>query len=232
MSLASSPTRRPPSAFASVILDVDSTLCGIEGVDVLAARRGTEMGARVAAVTERAMRGELPLESVYAERLRLIQPTRADIVALADAYAAALAPGAAAAIAALRGAGVRVALVSGGILQAILPIARTLGFAEADCCAVALFFEDDCRYAGFDARSPMTTQEGKPAIVLALLAEQRVVRPLLAVGDGATDLRMREVADAFAAFTGFARREPIVAKADVEIASFEELTSFVLKGSH
>ena len=55
--------------FSSVVLDVDSTLCGIEGIDFLAARRSAEVGAQIARVTERAMQGELPLEEVYGAEL-------------------------------------------------------------------------------------------------------------------------------------------------------------------
>jgi phosphoserine phosphatase len=43
--------------FASVFLDVDSTLCGVEGIDFLAQRRGPDVAARVTEATERAMRG-------------------------------------------------------------------------------------------------------------------------------------------------------------------------------
>ena len=61
-----------------------------------------------------------------------------------------------------------------------------------------------------------------------LLAEGRLPRPLLAVGDGSTDVAMRDVADAFAAFTYFARRDAVVARADLEIASFAQLARVVL----
>jgi hypothetical protein len=48
------------------------------------------------------------------------------------------------------------------------------------------------------------------------------------VGDGITDLAAKSVVDRFAAFTGFVRRESVVREADLEIASFAELTAFVL----
>jgi phosphoserine phosphatase len=48
-------------------------------------------------------------------------------------------------------------------------------------------------------------------------------RPVLAVGDGITDVEMKSVAEAFVAFTGFVRREAVVRAAEREIASFEEL---------
>ena len=53
-------------------------------------------------------------------------------------------------------------------------------------------------------------------------------RRILAVGDGATDLAIRPAVDAFAAFTGFVRRAPVVASADVVIDSFAQLVELVL----
>ena len=117
----------PRPRFASVVLDVDSTVAGIEGIDWLAERRGPEIAAQVVAMTDRAMRGEIPLDAVYGERLALIRPTHDEIDALAAAYRATMAPGVGDAIARLRAAGVRVVLVGGGLREAILPMARELG---------------------------------------------------------------------------------------------------------
>jgi phosphoserine phosphatase len=84
--------------YRALLVDVDSTLCGVEGIDWLAERRGPDVAARVAEMTDRAMRGELALDAVYAERLALVRPGRDDLAALAEAYRAALAPGAAEAL--------------------------------------------------------------------------------------------------------------------------------------
>jgi phosphoserine phosphatase len=213
-------------AFNSVVLDVDSTLCGIEGIDALAKRRGPEVGSAIAALTERAMNGELTLDAVYGERLKLIRPTESDIRELADAYAAALAPDAADVVRQLRERGVRIVLVSGGIRQAILPVARALGFAEADLNAVSLEFDAAGDYADYDTHSPLTTQHGKRTVV----AHLALPRPILAVGDGSTDIAMRHDADAFAAYVGFVRRENVVAVADHVVASFQELAKLTLAG--
>jgi len=216
-------TQRP--AFLSVVLDVDSTLCGIEGIDALAKRRGPEVGREIAALTERAMNGELSLDSVYGERLQLIQPTADDIRALATAYAAALAPDAADVVRQLRARGVHLVLVSGGIRQAIAPVAHALGFDSADLNAVSLVFDPSGRYVDYDAQSPLTTQHGKRTVIEHLT----LPRPILAVGDGSTDIAMRRAADAFAAYVGFARRENVVAAADLVIGSFTELAQVVLR---
>ena len=71
--------------FASVILDVDSTLAGIEGIDVLACAAGPAAAESIARLTERARSGAIPLERVYGERLATIRPSRGAVAALAEA---------------------------------------------------------------------------------------------------------------------------------------------------
>lgn len=208
--------------FASVVLDVDSTVAGIEGIDWLAARRGTEVATRVAGLTDRAMRGEIPLERVYAERLALIRPTRGEVDALAQEYVRAVAPGACELLARCRAAGVRTALVSGGLREAILPLARVLGVPADDLHAVPMRFDGEGGYAGV-GDSPLTTQQGKEAVVRSLALPS----PALAVGDGATDVAMRAVTGALVAYTGFARRDAVVRAADYEIDSFPRLEALI-----
>ena len=210
--------------FASIVLDVDSTVAGIEGIDWLAQLRGADVAAQVAAMTDRAMRGEIALDAVYGERLALIRPTRAEIDALGQAYRSAVAPGAGATVARLQAAGVRVVLVSGGLREAILPLARELAVAEADLRAVGIRFDDHGEYAGFEQASPLATQAGKPVVVAGLA----LAAPVLAVGDGATDLAMRPAVDAFAAYTGFVTRDAVVRGADHVIDSFARLEALVL----
>jgi phosphoserine phosphatase len=214
-------------AYPSVVIDVDSTLCGVEGIDFLAERRGARVSREIVALTDRAMAGEIPLESIYGRRLTMIRPTRDDLAALSMAYEAALAPGADAAITMMRAAGARLVLVSGGIREAILPLATRLGFAAAELHAVSLCFDEAGAYAGYDDTSPLTNQRGKPELVAALIANGRLVRPVLAVGDGMTDAKMKGTVDAFAVYTGFARRAQVAALADMEIASFADLARIV-----
>lgn len=214
--------------YASVVLDADSTVSGIEGIDWLAARRGQQIAERVALLTKRAMNGEVPLEQVYGERLKIIKPTRTDIEALAEAYIEAVAPHAGDALRQIRDARVRIILISGGIRQALLPMARELGFDGGDLHAVTLHFTSAGEYAGFESRSPLVQQNGKAEVVAKLLADKRLLPPVLAVGDGSTDVAMRPMVDAFAAFTGFVRRDAVTRVADAELTTFDDLTRLVL----
>lgn len=210
--------------YQSVVLDVDSTLCNVEGVDWLAQLRGADVARQSANLTDRAMKGEIPLEAVYAERLDLIRPTRDEIDQLARVYVEKVAMGAAKTIRALKDAGVRVVLVSGGLRRAIWPVARSVGIGHADLNAVDVQWDHSGTYQGFDRASPLTTQTGKVDVVRSL----NLPRPILAVGDGATDAAMRPAVDCFGAFTAFQRREAVVVAADREILDFSELRDLVL----
>jgi phosphoserine phosphatase len=201
---------------ASIVLDVDSTLCGVEGIDWLAQRRGADVAQRTRGLTDRAMNGEIALDSVYGERLALIRPTRSDVDELGHVYRRTIAEGAADSIRAWTKRGLRVALVSGGIREAIAPLARELG---VPVYAVSLRFDDKGDYVDFDRASPLATQQGK----LEVLRSLALPRPILAVGDGATDIAMKQAADRFVAYTGFARREQVVGAADGEVSSFDQL---------
>src|SRR5688500_2880983 len=97
-------------AFASVVLDVDSTVTGVEGYDWLAGRRGPDVANAVARLTQRANDGEIPFESVYAERLSTIRPVEAEIAELAHFYERRLAPRAPEVITELRDQGIRLVL--------------------------------------------------------------------------------------------------------------------------
>jgi phosphoserine phosphatase len=200
-----------PPRFASIVFDCDSTLSAIEGIDELAAGRAAE----VAALTDAAMRGEMPLEAVYARRLALIRPTRAQVQMLAQRYVDAMVPDARGVVTALREAGVAVRIMSGGLLPALLPLASALGLTAADVAAVAVRFDAVGAYAGFDESSPLARSGGKLEMLVRWRGE--LPHPIMLVGDGVTDLEAAPAADLFVAFAGVAMRPLVIASAAVVI---------------
>jgi phosphoserine phosphatase len=211
--------------YKSVIFDVDSTLSGIEGIDWLAALRGPEMQAWSSSLTERAMKGELPIEAVYEERMNKVRPSAREIEALGQEYVARIATGAKKALAELRGSGVALVMVSGGLREAIIPLAREVGVPDEAVHAVSVYFDEKGDYAGFESTSLMTRQEGKRITV----GKMSLSTPTLAVGDGMTDSEMKSVVTNFAAFTGFTRRQPVIERADFVVETFEQLTDLILR---
>lgn len=212
-------------SFRSVVLDVDSTLCGIEGFDWLAGRRSGDVARKVAELTRQAMAGEIDLDTIYGMRLALIAPGRSDLVALGKEYIRTIAPGAHDAIEQMMRSGVDVLLVSGGLMPAIRVVADAAGVADAKVHAVDIQFDGSGNYSSFDSGSPLAGHLGKRDLIASL----ELMRPSLMVGDGATDAEVRPAVDAFAAFTGFARREPVVERADYIVSTFEELLTLVTK---
>lgn len=212
----------PGPRFGTVVFDCDSTLSSIEGIDELAGPHRDE----VAALTESAMRGEVALEAVYGRRLALIQPTRAQVEALASRYIATIVDGARETMAGLRAAGIEVRMISGGLLPALIPLADALGVPHAHVAAVDLRFDDTGRYAGFDEASPLARAGGK----LDLLRAWRpsLPHPVMLVGDGATDLEARPAVDAFIAFAGIAERPTVTAGADLTVRSPSLLPIFAI----
>ena len=195
--------------FRTVLFDCDSTLSAIEGIDELAAHCRDE----VAALTDAAMRGRIPLEEVYARRLRLVQPTRDAVTALGRAYVERLVPDVRETVEALVSSGVDVRIISGGLLPAVLAVAEVLGVTRDRVAAVDIRFGADGRYEDFDASSPLAATGGKRVAI----ERWRVARPAMMVGDGTTDLEARPVVDLFVAFAGVVERPSVVNSADAVI---------------
>jgi phosphoserine phosphatase len=177
-----------------VVLDVDSTLIRDEAIDVLATRAG--VGAEVAAITERAMSGELDFAASLRARVALLSGlTTADLDVVRDGLQ--LTPGARTFVRTLRRVGYYVGVVSGGFSFVTDRFEAELGldFAAANQLEVTDGIVTG-RLAG-----PIIDRPGKAA-ALVRFAEQFGV-PLsqtVAVGDGANDIDMLEAAGLGVAF--------------------------------
>jgi phosphoserine phosphatase len=213
------------SRFNTVIFDVDSTLSGVEGIDWLAAQRGPEIEAWSARLTERAMEGEIPIEAVYSERMRIVKPTLLEVQQLGKVYIERMATDAAETIAELRANNIEVVMVSGGLREAILPLAGVLGVDQKNVHAVSVFFTQEGAYAGFDDASLLTRQSGKRTIV----GQMDLKGPILAVGDGMTDCEIKSVVQSFAAFIEFTQREAVIERADYVVENFDQLRNLILQ---
>jgi phosphoserine phosphatase len=184
--------------FRTVLFDCDSTLSAIEGIDELAVHCRDD----VEQLTDAAMRGRIPLEEVYGRRLQLGRE-----------YVARLVPDAADAVAALHAAGVEVRIISGGLLPAVLAVARAVGVDAGRVAAVDIRFNADGSYAGFDTTSALTMSGGK----LTTIERWAVDRPAMMVGDGTTDLEAKPAVDFFLAFAGVVERPNVVNAADAVV---------------
>jgi phosphoserine phosphatase len=203
-----------------VFFDVDSTLVTIEGVDLLG-----NNNPEIARLTEAAMNGEIALEQVYARRLDVIRPTRAQVEALGERYVASLVDGAEETIAALRDAGMQIHLVTAGIAQAIAPLAAHLQIPQRAVHAVALRFDADGNYEDFDRRSFLAKQGGKELVVRDIRARSHGKAAF--IGDGVSDLEAKPAVDLFIGFGGVAVRERVKENAGVYVMTMGEVRAYL-----
>jgi phosphoserine phosphatase len=206
-------TRRRGKLF---FIDCDSTLSTIEGIDELARARGAGVFQQVAALTDAAMNGEVPLDEVFPRRMEMIRPDRAACDAVAALYVREMVPGAEETVAALKAAGWLPVIVSGGFAPLIAPLAARLGIDHVE--AVPLHLDDDGCYLGYDRGYPTTRNLGKNEIIRewkrAMLPERVVM-----MGDGISDLETRPDVDLFIGFGGVAARDKVRAACDIWLES-------------
>ena len=168
------------------------------------------MGEEMAKLTDAAMNGIVPLEAVYERRLSLIRPDQDSINWLADLYIAEIVDGVREVFAALLAQDKTVHIISGGLRQAILPLADSLGLPESHVHAVDIYFNEDGSYRNYDPNSPLSRTGGK-AVVVGKLKEDG---SLLMVGDGKTDLEAKQAGAVVFGFGGVVDRAIVRESAD------------------
>ena len=162
-------TRERPK-FSAICFDCDGTLTRIEGIDELARRSGQEDA--IAPLTAAAMEGSLSLEEVYAKRLAVVRPDRDALAWLGQRYVEGIVDGAVETTATLQRLGKSVYLVSGGLLQPVITLAKAPALTPSNVCAVEIYLDSDGNYVGFDADSALARSDVKAEAAAAL---QRVM---------------------------------------------------------
>ena len=198
-------------SFEIVCFDCDSTLSKIEGIDELARRVG--LGEELAKLTDAAMNGDVALEEIYGKRLELIKPNRAAIDWVADFYIAELVEGVADVFAELQKQNKTVHIISGGLLPAILPLAKLLNVPTENVHAVDMYFTENGDYLGYEINSPLAKNGGKAAIIKSLQSTSLVM-----IGDGKTDLEAQQAGAKVIGFGGVVNRKLVRENADFFVA--------------
>ncbi len=177
-----------------VVFDVDSTLINDEAIELLAERAGKRQ--EVAEVTERAMRGELDFEASLRQRVLTLKGLDQSVLAEVSNE---LSPtkGARELIEAIHVRGGKAAAVSGGFIQLLAPVKAKLGFdiERANTLEVV-----DDKLTG-QVVGKVIDRQAKADALLEWAQELGVPQhKTIAVGDGANDLGMMEVAGLSVAF--------------------------------
>jgi phosphoserine phosphatase len=201
------------------LADMDSTMIGQECIDELAAFAGLK--EHVAAITERAMRGEIAFEPALRERVALLKGLPVTVIDEVLRDRISLTPGARALVATMRAHGAHAALVSGGFTLFTDRVAAMIGFDENR--ANKLTIVDGHKLAGTVAE-PIFGRDAKRAALIELRDELGLApHETMAVGDGANDLDMIAEAGLGVAY----HAKPKVAEAAAARIDHNDLTALL-----
>jgi len=172
-----------------LVADMDSTMITVECIDELAEYAG--LRAEVAAVTERAMLGELEFEAALDARVALLKGLDARVIDHIYEQRVRATPGAEALVRTMSASGAYCLLVSGGFSLFADRVAADIGFDAA--ISNELLIEGG--RIGGAVRKPVVGADGKrQALLDAAVARQIPLGETLAVGDGANDVPMLKAA--------------------------------------
>jgi phosphoserine phosphatase len=202
-----------------LVADMDSTMIGQECIDELADYAGFK--SRVAAITERAMRGEIAFEPALRERVGLLKGLPASVIDEVIGARIRLTPGGPTLVATMRANGAHTCIVSGGFTAFTANIAAAIGFDEQR--ANTLLVDADGKLTGVVAE-PIVGREAKRDTLTALRDRFGLGHAdTLAVGDGANDIPMIEAAGLGVAFHG----KPAIRKAAAACIDHADLTALL-----
>ena len=200
-----------------LIADMDSTIVGIETLDELADFAGVK--ERVAAITERSMRGEVDFVAALEERVALLAGLAAE--ALEAAYGRVFfLPGARTLVRTMRAHGAYTALVSGGFRFFTERVRQAIGFDHDEANRLEI---EGGRLTG-RVVPPIINRDGKLNALKRLAGERGIaLAEALAVGDGANDLQMIRAAGLGVAYRG----KPALAEAARARVEHGDLTALL-----
>jgi phosphoserine phosphatase len=200
------------------LADMDSTMIGQECIDEMADFVGKK--AEVAAVTERAMRGEIAFEPALRARVALLKGLPDNIADEVIASRITLTPGARVAVMTMRKHGTYTGLVSGGFTIFTQRISQMIGFEES---RANLLGASGGKLTG-EVTEPIFGREGKRAALIELRGKLKLRNiDTMATGDGANDLDMISEAGLGVAY----RAKPAVAAAATARIEHGDLTALL-----
>jgi len=201
-----------------LVADMDSTIINVECLDELADMAGLK--PQIAAITERAMRGELEFEAALKERVGMLKGLGLDALERTYAERVKLNPGAKSLLATMRAHGAHTMLVSGGFGFFTSRVAEAAGF-HVERGNVLL--DDGAALTG-EVGMPILGREAKLQALEEAVASLKIgFEDSLAVGDGANDLAMIKQAGLGVAY----HAKPVVAEAAGAAINHNDLTALL-----
>lgn len=208
------------------VIDFDSTVTQVEGLDELAAialkgqADGAEIVKKIKALTDAGMSGEISFSEALKSRIELLKANKSHIEILIDFLKTKISDSFLRNKSFLKEYNADIYIVSSGFKEFILPITQSLGLKDENVYANTFTFDEEGNITGVDQSNVLAQTGGKIKLMESLKFEGHVS----VIGDGYTDFEIKKAgfADRFYAFTENVERPKVVAEADFAIKSLDE----------
>lgn len=210
----------------NIIIDFDSTLITLEGLDELAAialagnPRKHEILTEITEITRRGMAGEIPFDVSLSERLALFSASRKHIDALVRKLRRHITPSIERNKKFFAQYRDHIYILSGGFREYIAPLFRAYGIRDDHILANEFTFDAAGTITGFNEKSYLSKKNGKVLQIKAL----GLTGKTYVLGDGYTDYQIKKagLADRFYVFCENVKRENVISEADHILPNFDE----------
>jgi phosphoserine phosphatase len=222
----------------SVIFDFDSTLVSVESLDELlttslkkthAPKDVLRLKQELKSITDRGMEGAYDFPTSIAKRLSIAKPTKRDLISLSRRITNHITEGIPRIIERIEERGGIPFIVSGGILDLILPVANALGISTERVFANTPLFDEGGFLTGIEP-GPLAQTEGKTSILKILKNNGKLGKKVIMVGDGISDLHpfSEGVASHFVGVGIHAERQNVRTRAPIFVRTVQELDQHIL----
>ncbi|ADQ16965.1 D-isomer specific 2-hydroxyacid dehydrogenase NAD-binding protein [Leadbetterella byssophila DSM 17132] len=208
------------------LIDFDSTITKVEGLDELAAialksdPEGESKVARIKELTDKGMAGELSFSESLTQRLALLKANKSHVDILIEFLKENITDSFDRNRAFLKEFADQILIISSGFKDFIVPIAKHLGLKPENVYANTFIYNETGDIVGVDQSNPLSKTGGKIEVVKFLNLDGHVS----VIGDGFTDFEIKKhgLAQRFYAFIENVERSSVTSVADFVIKSLDE----------
>ena len=215
----------------NLIIDFDSTIAGLEGLDELAKiclknnKNKQLLVKKIQSITNNGMLGKITFNESLKQRLNLFKPTTNNVSELVILLNKNISQSFIKNKNFIKRNKNNIYVVSGGFKEWIIPITKQLSIKNENVFANTFTLNNKKQISGFNKNNPLSKAKGKIEVVKNLnLKGKKIV-----VGDGYTDYEIVKYkqADLFFAYTEFVKRDEIVNLANKELKNFSQIINYI-----
>lgn len=217
----------------NLIIDFDSTLVKLEGLEELAEialknnPHKNDLVDQIRAITNQGMAGEISFQESLQSRLQLFSPKKEHLAELVNLLTDNITDSIVSNNKFFRDNAENIYVISGGFREWIIPVMKVLGVNESNLLANEFVYDENDEIIGINKEIPLTQSGGKAQAVKSL----SLTGTTIIIGDGYTDYEIKQqgYADMFVMFEENVKRPEVAKLADSVADDWEQILEFFTK---